>query len=172
MPSLNQGRYIESAVLSVLWQDVPGLELIIMDGGSIDGTQGRLAQLAQRFPQGLRWCSEPDSGPANALNKAIGLAQGDILGWLNSDDLYAPDAIAQAVDFFDANPSAVMVYGEGEHIDAEGNRIGLYPTRTPEVTIAGLPGRVLHLPADRLHQALGAGGRRTARRDLVHGLRL
>ena len=137
MPSLDQGRFIESAVLSVLGQGSRDVELIVADGGSQDGTLELLRQLAQGFGSRLSWASEQDAGPANAVNKAIGRARGEIIGWLNSDDCYAPDAIALAVDFFAANPSMVMVYGEGEHIDVRGRPLGHYPTRPPTATLAG-----------------------------------
>ncbi|WP_295386868.1 glycosyltransferase family 2 protein [uncultured Thiodictyon sp.] len=136
MPSLNQGRYIEAAIMSILGPGDQDVELIVADGGSVDGTQDRLVRLAARFGGRLSWRSGPDSGPANAINQALGRARGALIGWLNSDDLYAPEAIAQAVAYFAANPASVMVYGEGEHIDADGKPLGRYPTRVPTAGIA------------------------------------
>lgn len=135
MPTLNQATYIGAAVASALDQGFEDMELVIADGGSTDGTCDLLKTLAQRYGARLYWQSEPDSGPANAVNKALRLARGDILGWLNSDDLLAPGAIARAVEFLSANPDVVMVYGEGEHIDSDGKVLGQYPTLPPEVTI-------------------------------------
>lgn len=135
MPSLNQAGFIESAIRSLFEQSLPGLELIVADGGSSDGTPARLAALAEHYGERLHWRCEPDRGPAHALNKAIAEARGEILGWLNADDLYAPGALARALDFFEANPEAVMLYGEGEHIDAAGQRLGAYPTRPPEAGV-------------------------------------
>jgi glycosyltransferase involved in cell wall biosynthesis len=136
MPSLDQGSFIESAVLSVLGQGGQNVELIVADGGSKDGTLELLGRLAHSYEPRLSWSSEADAGPANAVNKAIGRARGEIIGWLNSDDGYAPDAIARACDFFAAHPAMVMVYGEGEHIDAHGQPLGHYPTRPPTATLA------------------------------------
>lgn len=135
MPSLNQAGYVGPAVESVFSQAFGRLELVIADGGSIDGTLSRLNALKTTFGQRLRWVSEPDNGPSNAVNKALRRTQGDIIGWLNADDCYAPNAISHAVGFLAAHPEAIMVYGEGEHIDTVGAFIGRYPTRTPDAGI-------------------------------------
>ena len=137
MPSRNQAGYLESAVVSVLSQDVTALDLCVADGASTDETPQRLARLAQRFGRRLRWQSAPDSGPAQDVNRALARSRGEIIGWLNADDCYAPGAIQSAVDFFAAHPAAVMVYGEAEHIDAAGKPLGRYPTRLPEETLSG-----------------------------------
>ncbi|MFM8333445.1 MAG: glycosyltransferase family 2 protein [Candidatus Methylumidiphilus sp.] len=135
MPSLNQAEFIEDSVNSVLGQDFPHIDLVVADGGSGDGTLQRLEALLSAYGPRLRWLSEPDAGPAAAVNKALGRARGGIIGWLNSDDLYAPGAVAAAVRHFAEHPEAVMVYGEGEHIDAAGRSLGRYPTRPPEAGI-------------------------------------
>jgi GT2 family glycosyltransferase len=135
MPSFNQARFIEAAVRSVLDQDYQPLELVIADGGSTDGTLQCLERLLGEFGSRLRWVSRKDSGPANAINKALRLARGEIIGWLNSDDLYAPGAIPTAARYFESNPEAVMVYGQGEHIDAQGKSLGRYPTLPPSASI-------------------------------------
>ncbi|MCB1966544.1 MAG: glycosyltransferase [Candidatus Accumulibacter sp.] len=133
MPSFNQGRFIEAAARSVLEQDYPALELLIVDGGSTDGTLPCLERLLGVFGNKLRWLSENDSGPANAINKALQLARGEFVGWLNSDDLYAPGAVATAAAYLTAHPQTVMVYGEAEHVDETGMRLAAYPTRRPPV---------------------------------------
>lgn len=135
MPSFNQARFIESAVRSVLSQDYQPLELVVVDGGSTDGTLQRLETLLIEYGSRLRWVSEKDSGPANAINKALRLARGGIIGWLNSDDLFTPGALFRAVRHLEMNPSIAMVYGEGEHIDDCGNSLGRYPTRPPSGSI-------------------------------------
>lgn len=132
MPSFNQAAFIEDAVRSVLDQAYQPLELIVMDGGSTDGTLQRLASLQAAYGTRLRWVSEADAGPAHALNKALALARGGVIGWLNSDDLYAPGAVDAALAQFAAQPAAVMLYGEGEHIDATGHVLNRYPTRPPD----------------------------------------
>jgi hypothetical protein len=104
----------------------------VVDGGSTDGSLAVLAALEDEFGSRLRWISEPDQGPANAINKAAKLARGEMLGWLNSDDLYAPGAVQRALQHFAAHPDHVMVYGEAEHIDVEGNLIERYPSLRPE----------------------------------------
>ena len=130
MPSLNQGRFIGDSIQSVLTQSYNRLELIVADGGSSDGTVDLLKEIAAHDER-LRWFSEADAGPAAALNKALSLTRGTIIGWLNADDLYTPDAIVRAVAAFDANPHWMMLYGHGEHIDAFGSVIGIYPTLVP-----------------------------------------
>lgn len=135
MPSFNQAAFIEEAVRSVLGQDYQPLELVVADGGSTDGTQLRLGALLGEFGGRLRWISERDSGPANAINKALKLARGGVIGWLNSDDLYAAGAVSAAARHLAANPDTLMVYGEGEHIDAHGRTLGRYPTRPPAASI-------------------------------------
>ena len=130
MPSLNQARFIAAAVHSVLSQDYQQLELIVADGCSTDGTQGWLAR-QQELDGRLRWFSEPDKGPANALNKALRMSRGTLIGWLNSDDVYAPGAVNRAVHALAGNRDWLMVYGHGEHVDEDGQAIGPYPTVRP-----------------------------------------
>jgi len=136
MPSFNQAGFIEAAARSALAQDYQPLELVVADGGSTDGTLRRLEGLLAEFgPARLRWVSEPDQGPAHAINKALRLARGEVIGWLNSDDLYAPGAVSRAARHLAANPDDAMVYGEGEHIDACGKSLGRYPTRPPSASL-------------------------------------
>jgi glycosyltransferase involved in cell wall biosynthesis len=134
MPSLNQARFLEEAVTSVMTQSEP-LELIVVDGGSSDNTLSLLAALASRWPGRLRWQSAPDSGPAAAVNEGIALARGDIIGWLNADDRYMPDAARRALSLFEGMPSLQMVYGEAEHIDDAGRVLGRYPSAPPTVSM-------------------------------------
>lgn len=130
MPSLNQAAFLREAVASVLHQDYENLELIVADGASTDGTQEILTEIALRDSR-LKWFSAPDNGPADALNKALAKARGTIIGWLNSDDCYTPGAIGRAVDAVLANPGWIMLYGQGEHVDAGGALVEPYPTRLP-----------------------------------------
>jgi glycosyltransferase involved in cell wall biosynthesis len=131
MPSLNQAPFLEVAVRSVLAQSYDNVELVVADGQSTDGTVELLVQLQQEFAGRLRWVSQQDTGPAQAINTAIAMAHGDIIGWLNSDDMYAEEAIAQAVEQFTKQPNTQMVYGLAQHIDAVGNVLSTYPTRPP-----------------------------------------
>jgi glycosyltransferase involved in cell wall biosynthesis len=89
-PTLNQGKFIERTILSVLNQNYPSVEHVVMDGGSIDETLSILARYAHR----VRVVSEKDSGQSNAINKGFGLCTGELFTWLNSDDMLAPDALA------------------------------------------------------------------------------
>lgn len=138
MPSLNQAAFIAEAVESVLLhQGETPLELIVADGGSSDGTQQMLSALVQRFgADRLRWFSEPDAGPADAVNRAFALARSDVIGWLNSDDLYTPGAVGHGVRLLLTHPDWLLVYGEGEHIGPTGSRLGRYPTLPPSAGIA------------------------------------
>ncbi len=135
MPSLNQAAFLEVAVRSVLAQSYENVELVVADGQSTDGTIELLVQLQQEFGGRLRWVSQQDTGPAQAINTAISLAQGDIIGWLNSDDVYAEGAIGKAVDQFTKQAHCQMVYGLANHIDVAGNVIGAYPTRPPSTPL-------------------------------------
>jgi len=134
MPSFNQATFIERSIHSVLTQSDALLELIVMDGGSNDGTQAILSRLAQESDGRLRWQSEADRGPAHAVNKAMAIAQGDVIGWLNADDIYMPGALERAGQTLDAHPEWVMVYGHGQHINECDQVIGDYPTRLPDNT--------------------------------------
>ncbi len=119
-PSLNQGRYIEAAIQSVLDQGYPNLEYIVRDGGSTDET----IDVLRRYETDLSLVTiEPDAGPADALNKAFTAATGDILGWLNADDLYLPGTLHAIAEAFAANPQTGLIYGEGWYIDEAGARI-------------------------------------------------
>jgi hypothetical protein len=136
MPSLNQAAFLPAAAASVLGQSYANLELIVADGGSTDGTLAILERLQQRDAR-LRWLSEPDRGPADALNKALRRVRGTVIGWLNSDDLYTPGAVQRAAQALQNEPGWLMVYGQGEHVDASGRFLGRYPSLLPKTHITG-----------------------------------
>lgn len=131
MPTLNQAEFIDEAITSALQQDHAALDLLVVDGQSTDGTLHKLAQWQARHPHRLRWVSAPDSGPAQALNVALQAAHGDVLGWLNSDDLYTPGAVTRAVAALTTKPKWQMVYGNARHVDLHGADLGPYPTQPP-----------------------------------------
>ncbi|MEL6693987.1 MAG: glycosyltransferase family 2 protein [Pseudomonadota bacterium] len=139
MPSFNQAQYIQAAIESVFSQAYPNIELIVSDGGSTDQTAEILARMGAEEPR-LRWVSEADSGPADAILKSFSKARGEIIGWLNSDDLYADDAIPSMVNGFQNHPDWLMCYGRGEHVDETGQPIALYPTQPPNVGVRGFEG--------------------------------
>ena len=115
-PSLNQGEFIRATIESVLAQDYPRIEYLIMDGGSTDQT----ASVAAEYSTRLTWISETDRGQSHAINKGFLRARGDIVAWLNSDDLLLPGAVAAAVAQFQQAGPAGAVYGEGYLMDRSG----------------------------------------------------
>lgn len=130
MPVRNQRRFIAQAVRSVFSQSIPhaAVELVVIDGKSDDGTLEWLK--AQEDPR-LRVFSAPDTGPAQAVNRGLARIRGTLVGWLNADDYYMPGAVARAVKYFEQNPNHLAVYGEGLHVDANGDTLSVYPTRPP-----------------------------------------
>ncbi len=123
-PSYNQARYLEETMRSVLEQDYPQIEYIVVDGGSTDGSVDVIKKYAQRLGY---WVSEKDRGQTDALNKGFAQAHGDILAWINSDDTFEPGAVAAAVKALDEHPDAAAVYGETNFIDENGRVIGRFP---------------------------------------------
>ena len=126
-PSYNQGNFIEQTLLSVKGQDYQNIEHIIVDGGSNDQTLDILTGYKDQYA--LRWISEKDRGQSDALNKGFRLAQGSIIGWLNSDDTYLQGAVSSAVEFISANNEINWVHGKGYWIDEQGTVVGEYPVK-------------------------------------------
>ena len=116
-PSFNQGRFIRDTIESVLAQDYPNVEYIIIDGASTDDTASVCAEYADR----LTFISEKDRGQSDAINKGFAMARGEIVAWLNSDDVFLPGAIGHVVSAFLREPDLGAVYGEGYQIDIDGN---------------------------------------------------
>jgi glycosyltransferase involved in cell wall biosynthesis len=105
---LNQGRFIEETIRSVLLQGYPNLELIIVDGGSSDGT----IDIISRYDNWItHWVSEPDTGQSDAINKGWKKSSGDILAWINSDDTFCPEAIWTVAEYFVQNPAPLATAG-------------------------------------------------------------
>lgn len=105
-PSFNQGEFIEETISSVLSQNYPSLEYIVLDGGSTDGT----VDILKKYDHSITaWISEPDKGQSDALNKGFSIATGDIIGWLNSDDTYLPGVLNKVARLFnDPNIDILM----------------------------------------------------------------
>lgn len=123
-PSYNQGMFIEATILSVLNQDYPNIEYFVIDGGSSDNT----IDILKKYENRLIWISEPDIGQSQAINKGFQLGRGEILGWLNSDDTYEPGAIRTVAEYLGKHADIMMVYGEGNLMDIDGNFIKRFPT--------------------------------------------
>jgi glycosyltransferase involved in cell wall biosynthesis len=107
MPSYNQAGFIERSILSVLNQNYPNLQFIIMDGGSTDGT----VEVIRKYDRRLVWRSEPDRGQSDAINKCLAIVDGELVGWLNSDDVYFPGALLLINKFARRRPGAVLYSG-------------------------------------------------------------
>ena len=119
-PSYNQGPFIRATIDSVLAQAYPDLSYRVMDGGSTDETPRLLAAYGER----VAWQSERDRGQADAINKGFAAIGGEIMGWLNSDDLLLPGTLAYVGRFFRDHPEVDIVYGHRIVIDEEGREIG------------------------------------------------
>jgi glycosyltransferase involved in cell wall biosynthesis len=130
-PSYNQARFLEATLRSVLEQDYPNLEYLVVDGASNDGSVDIIRRYADRLTW---WVSEKDSGQSEAINKGLQRARGDIIGWLNSDDVYLPGAVSAAVAAFRSHPEAGIVYGDALAIDADGNSFNIMRARQYSLT--------------------------------------
>lgn len=123
-PSYNQGGFIGDTIESVLGQDYPDLEYLVVDGGSKDET----LDVLKRYEKRLAWVSERDRGQSDAINKGIRKATGDIIAYLNSDDLYEPGALEKVAGYFQAHPECLWLTGKCGIIDAKGRETRRYIT--------------------------------------------
>jgi hypothetical protein len=118
-PSYNTGRYIGDAVRSVLEQDYSRVDYVVMDGGSTDATVDVLRSFGPR----LQWVSRKDKGQSDAINSGFARTRGEVFGWLNSDDTYAPGAFRAVAEVFAAHPDVDIVYGDATYTDHAGRHI-------------------------------------------------
>lgn len=114
--SYNQGSFIESTIKSVLSQGIEEMEYIVVDGGSTDKT----ISILEKYSDRLKYISEPDKGQTDAINKGLKMSSGDIVGWLNSDDLYYKDTLKIVLNYFKKNPDCIAIYGDYSLCDEKG----------------------------------------------------
>lgn len=140
-PSFNQGKYLAETMNSVLKQDYPNLEYLVIDGASNDNT----VEVIHAFENKLAyWCSEPDRGQTDAINKGFAKAKGQILAWINSDDTYNPGAVRQAVEYLHDHPDVGMVYSDLHFIDEHSNVVGRF--KAAQTDLARLRRGYVHIP--------------------------
>ena len=154
-PSLNQAGFIADALASVAGQRCPGLEHVVVDGGSTDGTLEILHAQAGT----MRWISEPDAGQAEAVNKGLARTSGEIVGWLNADDFYAPGAVAAAARFLAERPDVDVVYGDCIYLyqDAEPEESRLVRARAFDLGVLLNVGCYIPQPATFFRRSALAG---------------
>lgn len=121
-PSYNQGKFIRETIESVLSQDYEDIEYIIIDGGSTDNT----VDIVKEYKNRLTFIMEQDNGQSNAINKGFKMAKGEIVAWLNSDDVYESCCIRRVVEEFEKNTKLGLLYGEGYIIDENSNKIRIF----------------------------------------------
>ncbi len=141
IPSYNQACYLEETIQSVLSQDYPRLECIVVDGGSTDGSVEIIKKHAGRLAW---WISEPDKGQTDAINKGFAHAKGGIFAWLNSDDTYAPGAVSSAVKFLTDHSEVGLVYGDTNFINETGEVIGKF--NAAQTSLRRLKNGYVHIP--------------------------
>jgi len=140
-PSYNQAQFLEQTIQSVLGQDYPRIEYIVIDGGSSDGSK---AILEKNGPRLSYWQSQKDKGQTDAINQGFARATGEVLAWLNSDDLLYPSAVSKAVEALKRYPQAVMVYGNCELVNGQGKLISRFPAA--QTDLAKLRQGYVHIP--------------------------
>jgi glycosyltransferase involved in cell wall biosynthesis len=124
-PSYEMAKFIRTTIDSVLAQDWPHVDYLVMDGGSRDGTR----ELLESYGERIRWISEPDGGQVDAVNRGFARTRGELLAFLNADDVYRPGALRAAVTGFDRHPDASVVYGDADFVDERGETVLRYPVR-------------------------------------------
>lgn len=124
-PSFNQAQFLERTIRSVLDQGYPNLEYIVMDGGSKDGA----IEILRKYEASIKWVSEKDKGQADAINKGIRLSTGEIIAYLNSDDVYMPGTLCRIATYFEEHPDSKWLTGKCRIIDEEDREVRQAITR-------------------------------------------
>jgi len=127
IPSFNQGKFLAQTLDSVISQEYPNTDIFVADGGSTDGSVDILEDYTRRFNGLLRYDSRPDGGHYQGVNKGIANTSGEVIAWINSDDVYLPGAFWKVAAFFCYNRSALVVYGRNTYVDEYLNTITDYP---------------------------------------------
>jgi len=126
-PSYNQAKYLEDTILSVLGQNYPNLEYLIIDGGSTDGS----VEIIKKYEKHLAyWVSEPDNGMYHAIQKGFDKSTGEIMAWINSDDMYHPKALYTVAEIFGSFPSVNWLQGLTTIYDESGRTVEAYKSRS------------------------------------------
>jgi glycosyltransferase involved in cell wall biosynthesis len=124
IPSYNQARFIRATLDSVVLQSCPDIELLVFDGGSNDGT----IPILESYGKKIEWVSQKDGGQADAINQGLRRATGDIVTYLNSDDVYLPGTLKTVTNHFEAHPECVALYGDAWHLYEDGSIMERYYT--------------------------------------------
>src|SRR5215207_2657882 len=124
-PSFEMAGFLRETIDSVLSQDWPHVDYLVMDGGSRDGTR----ELLESYGDRIRWVSQPDDGQADAVNRGFADTCGSIFTFLNADDIYRPGALSTAVEGLDRHREAGAVYGDADFVDGDGDTVMPYPVR-------------------------------------------
>jgi glycosyltransferase involved in cell wall biosynthesis len=124
IPSYNQAKFLPATLDSVLSQDYPDTEILVFDGGSTDET----LSILKGYGGKIQWVSQKDGGQPDAINQGLQRATGDILAYLNSDDIYLPNALKNVTSNFDANPKCPILYGDAWHLHEDGSIMERYYT--------------------------------------------
>jgi len=127
VPSYQQAKYLRTAIDSVLAQEYSPMEVLVLDGGSTDGSR----EILESYGDKIWFRSGPDRGQCDAINEGFRRSRGEIVAWLNSDDFYYPGAVAHAVEVLTRNPEAALVYGEGNLVAEDGSVMWRFPETVP-----------------------------------------
>lgn len=128
IPSYNKVKYIQETLDSIASQNYPNLEVIIQDGGSTDGTVEIIRQFAKKYPKTIKWISKKDKGQVDAINKGLKKAIGDVLTFINADDVYEKGALKKVGKYFAEYPNTPWLAGKGRTINGEGEEISILIT--------------------------------------------